>query len=198
MAPRMAKCPVCSEWCDVDRQMFLLDAETKWFRRQVGGLVNGLALLPGDALPEQMRQLAIQGHANWFWACDRCIDQGKAIAADVDVQNLSMGTPFAAYVDRPFQCADCGQPSTFSADEQRYWYETRQFLIWSHARQCTACRRIRRRTRVVRRVLEKRLASTDASTPDGLERIAELYRQLGNLPKSNEYAARARNQRKRR
>src|SRR4051812_43244228 len=115
--PTTARCPACGELRDPEVQSGLRRAEKLWVARESAWRA------PGDwsAFPV-MRELAREHHPRWFWACDDCLASGRALAADVEKQNLSMGTPFAAYVDRPFRCEDCGADTLFSASEQRHWY----------------------------------------------------------------------------
>lgn len=151
---------------------------------------------PFAPLADGMRQLAIAGNDRWFWACDGCLAERIAIPADVTVQHLGMGTPFAAYVDRPFRCEDCGKQTVFGAREQRHWFETLRFLIWVHPKQCVACRRERRRKAATNQALAAALHGLDATDPVQLEAVARLYDELGVPTKATEMRARARNRRR--
>jgi len=46
--------------------------------------------------------------------------------------------------DQPFTCADCKQQFTWTADEQRFWYEQLRGPIYSEATRCQACRKKRK------------------------------------------------------
>src|SRR5262245_35663906 len=106
---RLATCPACAKERDVDAQRGLLAAEAAWARRVER---SGSPMTPPEGC---MRTLALQHNPRWFWACDLCLRSKAALAADVDREHLGLGTPFAAYVSRPFTCGDCGRPSSFSA-----------------------------------------------------------------------------------
>lgn len=54
--------------------------------------------------------------------------------------------PCYFYVDREFNCRDCGAAFGFSAEEQRFWYEELQFHLNSVPVCCLPCRRTRRTT----------------------------------------------------
>lgn len=141
------------------------------------------------------RILACEGHSNWFWACDDCLQSGRAIAADATKVNVSMGMPFAAYVDRPFRCEDCHADSMFSAAEQKHWFETLRFLIWVYPKQCAACRTKRRAKSRANDALAEALQNLDTSDPTQLEAVAKLYEEIGSAGKAREFRARAKNRR---
>ena len=188
-ADRKATCPACGKRRDVDGQKLLRAVEIVWFDREA-------ALHPPTSpfhpLADGMRRLALEGHADWFWACDLCI-RAKRARADVAKQNLGLGTPYAAYVDRPFRCEDCGAPSVFSAAEQRHWFETLGFLIWVYPKQCAPCRAERRRKKRANRALAEALAGLDTDDPSQLEAVARLYDEIGAAEKATTFRARAKN-----
>jgi hypothetical protein len=50
------------------------------------------------------------------------------------------------YLDRPFICRDCGAAETWTAKQQKWWYEVAKGHIDAFAVRCRACRqRIRQR-----------------------------------------------------
>jgi hypothetical protein len=57
----------------------------------------------------------------------------------------SYGTPDFAkrefYVDRPFQCKDCGIAQIWTATQQKWWYESAKGDVWTVAIRCRPCRR---------------------------------------------------------
>ena len=50
------------------------------------------------------------------------------------------------YVDKPFICQDCGVPQTWTAVQQKWWYEVAKGSVWTTATRCRPCR-LRERTR---------------------------------------------------
>ena len=189
----LAVCPACGKRRDIEAQVALRRAEKRWFRREALRYLPDSAFYP---LTDGMRRLARHATGKWFWACDACIDSGRALAANVTRQHLGLGTPFAAYVDRPFQCTDCGKPSVFSAAEQKHWFEKLQFLIWVYPKQCAACRAVRRGRKRSQKSLAKALHGLDPSDPEQLESVSRLYTELGLANKAREYRARASNRRR--
>jgi hypothetical protein len=196
MSPRrLASCPCCNKKRDVDEQQGLRAVEAVWFKWDAARCNNN-PCHPFYPLLDGMRQLAVEHHeGSWFWACDACLKEKRAIAADVTKVTIGMGTPFAAYVDRPFRCEDCGAESVFSAKEQRYWFETIKFLIGVYPKQCAPCRAKRRRRKGASRALADALRRLDPKDPEQLDAIAELYEQIGSPGKAGEFRARARNRR---
>jgi hypothetical protein len=186
---RTARCPGCKTERDVDAQQGLRAAELAIHTREKAWLTTEP---PADAI----RALAMENNDRWFWACDECLTSGRAIAADVTKVNVSMGAPFAAYVDRPFRCEDCHADVVFSASEQKHWYETLGFLIWVYPKQCIACRKKRHSKRRANQALAGALANLDTSDPTQLDAIAKLYDEIGSAKKAAEFRGRAKNKRR--
>ena len=63
----------------------------------------------------------------------------------------SYGTPSFVvtgfYVDMPFQCKSCGIPQLWTANQQKWWYESAKGDVWTIAVLCRPCR-LRERARV--------------------------------------------------
>jgi hypothetical protein len=177
----------------VETQAALRRTEDVWFEREASRYARGSPFHP---LRDGMRRLACSGEARWFWACDECIRSGRALAAEVTKQYLGVGTPFAAYVDRPFRCEDCGKGSVFTAREQQHWFETLGFLIWVYPKQCLPCRQARRARARASQSLAEALHGLDPKDPGQLEAVARLYDEMGLAKKATEYRARAKNRRR--
>jgi len=190
---RAARCPACGKRRDVDKQRALRKVEDAWRARQASRLAPDSPFYPREG---HMRQLALSDDSRWFWACDACVRSGRAVVADPMKQTLGLGSPFAAYVDRPFRCEDCGTNSVFSAREQQHWFENLRFLIWVYPKQCLPCRAARRHRVRTNEALAKALHGLDPSDPAQLESVAHLYEELGRSHKADEYQARAKNRRR--
>jgi hypothetical protein len=52
-------------------------------------------------------------------------------------------TPFEAgyYIDREFQCVDCGKQEVWTGKQQKWWFEVAKGSVYSTARRCRPCRR---------------------------------------------------------
>jgi len=64
---------------------------------------------------------------------------GTAIEADVNRQYYTT-VPVRYYLDSVWDCVDCGRPFIFFAEEQKYWYETLRFYVWTGCKRCIDCR----------------------------------------------------------
>ncbi|HVJ82481.1 MAG TPA: zinc-ribbon domain containing protein, partial [Planctomycetia bacterium] len=65
---------------------------------------------------------------------------GTAVAADPALQSWSpVSIPF--YFDMECVCRDCGRKFLFFAEEQKHWYETLGFSLWSLCERCVPCRK---------------------------------------------------------
>src|SRR5574341_1550125 len=73
----------------------------------------------------------------------RWMDYSTAVRADISKQNYSV-CPRHWYVDATFACRDCDKEFTFTASEQRFWYEERRFWIDSLPTRCPPCRKEQR------------------------------------------------------
>ena len=68
---------------------------------------------------------------------------GTAVCAEISKQNYTV-CPRYWYFDVSIMCRDCGDEFVFSADEQRFWYEEREFYVDSLPVRCFECRKSRR------------------------------------------------------
>lgn len=55
------------------------------------------------------------------------------------------------YLDRPFTCKDCGKRETWTASQQKWWYETAKGDVWKVAIRCRPCRRRERERKAAAR-----------------------------------------------
>lgn len=63
------------------------------------------------------------------------------------------------YVDKPFECVDCGKAEVWKASQQKWWYEVAKGNVFTTARRCRTCRRREReRKAAVRRAQEEATA----------------------------------------
>lgn len=103
------------------------------------------------------------------------------------------------YVDEEKICVQCGQHFTFTAHEQKFWYETLRFNFRSTAIRCQQCRQQRRNGRALQHQLSAaiRLADEQPDDPVALVTLArataEYYAffQSGNLERGIAAAHRA-------
>ena len=70
-----------------------------------------------------------------------------AVAADLSKQvpNNSYDPPPLWYVDKDFVCIECGERETWTAAQQKWYYEEVKGTLYAIARRCHSCRiKIRR------------------------------------------------------
>ncbi|MFT5291205.1 MAG: hypothetical protein ACI8QS_002666 [Planctomycetota bacterium] len=114
------------------------------------------------------------------------IDFESAIRGDPDKQNYTV-CPRHWYMDAEFECADCGYAFTWSAQEQRTWFEEYDFWIGSCPKHCIDCRGKKRRLNSLRQeydrlVGEARSGCAVEMKSQVLRIIDELDAGLGKLP----------------
>jgi Probable zinc-ribbon domain len=126
------------------------------------------------------------------WACDDCLNAGRALEAKPWLQVRGYGLPVFAYLDQTRSCGDCQSEFLFSASEQAYWYETLQFVMHSVPKQCPDCRKTRRKAKGVHLELGRIQAQFSGSVTE-LIQLADLYLELGNTQKALEHLRRAKN-----
>jgi tetratricopeptide (TPR) repeat protein len=74
-----------------------------------------------------------------------------AVAGDVSQQVFyEWHVPKYFYVDEARRCVQCDEQFTFSAKEQKYWYEVRKFNFRSTPIRCSKCRRLKRSEHALR------------------------------------------------
>lgn len=114
------------------------------------------------------------------------MDHQTAIRANVEVQKYCVA-PRHWYVDADFQCGTCNQEFTWSAREQKLWFE--DYAMWVDAQpwQCKSCIADARHLADLQVEYDSKVASArDGGTLEGKNRIiqivSELTKSLSNLP----------------
>jgi hypothetical protein len=68
------------------------------------------------------------------------------------------------YLDQPFVCIDCAKQETWTATQQKWWFEVAKGGVWTTARRCRPCRRRER----------ERVAEHKRVSEEGKQRKAKL------------------------
>ena len=126
------------------------------------------------------------------WACDDCLELGRALEAKPWLQLYGYGFPNFAYIDQAQTCEDCQTDFVFFASEQAFWYESLQFTPYSVPKQCPDCRKMRRKAKGIHAELG-RIQAQFSGTVTELIQLANLYLELGNAEKALEHLRRAKN-----
>jgi hypothetical protein len=132
----------------------------------------------GNTDPKKM-----PGH---FFSNALSVDFETAIRSNIEKQNCSV-CPRYWYIDADFECEGCGKAFTWSAAEQKAWFEDFFFWVDSSPRHCRKCRAEHRHLAALRKEYDATVAAArDHGTPAQKRRIvgivAELQKALGHLP----------------
>ncbi len=125
----------------------------------------------GDSNPRRM-----PGH---LFSGARHLNYSTAIRADISQQNFSV-CPRHWYIDAEFHCSRCGQSFVFTADEQKFWYETLKFWIGSIPKECDECRKELRKLKALQQEYDRDIASTMArnTSVDQKERLVAIIEAI--------------------
>lgn len=98
---------------------------------------------------------------------------GGALLATPSAQVYGYGGPRLLYLDQRRQCRDCRAAFTFSAAEQKHWYEVRKLWNEVEAHRCAPCRREFREERAGQaRLMAAHRALKAAETPEAQLELA--------------------------
>jgi len=136
---KIATCPVCGK--------------TISLKKQGKNFLNVAHVVPHFLSYEDLLESVTQGtfhdsHSSRnkiHWACDNCLEEGKAILADPKAQTYNDCAPYYAYFDLYFDCRTCKKNFLFSSAEQKFWYESLKFWIQSQPKDCLNCRQEKRK-----------------------------------------------------
>lgn len=114
------------------------------------------------------------------------IDYKTAIRSNFEKQNYSI-CPRHWYIGADFKCKGCGKAFTWSAMEQKAWFEDFFFWVDSRPRHCRKCRAEHRHLVALRKEYDATVAAArDHGTLEQKRRVveivSELERALGRLP----------------
>lgn len=128
-APTAATCPCCGREVVLVKQDSLKTRDNK-----VWPSVASLA-----ARGKYLSSHSNQERLVLYWACNQCLRQGRAIRADAEKQKWCDCEPYFAYFNEERTCVACGARFVFTKEEQKHWYETLQFWVWSRPIRCEQC-----------------------------------------------------------
>lgn len=126
------------------------------------------------------------------WACLNCEHAKRAIFPDYSKQNYGYGGPILFYITKEMHCETCKKEFTFTAEDQKFWYEDLYFNYSSYPKNCLSCRKETRQKKMLHKQLAK-LLHEKPETAGQMLAIASIYGQLGIEEKAQLYSARAKN-----
>lgn len=114
------------------------------------------------------------------------LDYKTAIRGNPEKQNYSV-CPRHWYIDADFNCARCRKEFTWTAREQKAWFEEYRFWIDSHPRLCKSCMADRKHLESLRVEYDSIVAAARLGGDfDQKRRVIEVVRDLeaafGRLP----------------
>lgn len=127
-----------------------------------------------------------KGMASYFFGDAKHIHYPSTVRADISKQDYCV-VPRYWYIDCDFECPKCGLEFTWTAREQRVWFEKYRFWIEASPRFCKACRAAEKRLLELRK--EYDLIVAEARRREGAEErvrviqiVHELQAALSQLP----------------
>lgn len=126
-------------------------------------------------------------HGSFQWACDACLDSGKALIGNPEAQLYCDFDPYLAYIDIDKTCEKCHEMYVFKKEEQKYWYETLRFWIQSKPKHCPKCRQEVREEKQLNKELSILLKEKERLTIQDMERLSEIYEEINKPDKSKYY-----------
>jgi hypothetical protein len=134
-----------------------------------------------------LRILAAAHNLYADWACDNCFKEKLAIEGNPLIQNYGIGLPFLAYYDKEKKCNTCGEHFIFRKEEQQFWYEELQFIIWSEPKNCSKCRKEKRAPYEINTEISNLVRDINTNNLGQLEKVIELYLQINKVEKAKYY-----------
>jgi predicted RNA-binding Zn-ribbon protein involved in translation (DUF1610 family) len=118
--------------------------------------------------------------------CAFAVHHETAVRANIEKQNYGV-CPRHWYIDAEFKCPRCGKEFTWTAGEQKTWFEEYLLSVDAQPRHCWDCRAELRRLVALRKEYDATVAAArDHGTPDQKNRIIEIVSELrqvyGELP----------------
>ena len=106
------------------------------------------------------------------------MDHSNAVRANPEKQNYSV-CPRHWYVNADFRCERCGHEFTWTAQEQRRWFEDFHFWIDPSPRHCNKCRAALRQLDSLRREYDADVDTARAhNTIESKKRIVAIVDEL--------------------
>ncbi len=171
------RCPCCGEMCPPSQQ--------RMFLKQLAADVPArtYVTLSGTAL----------GNAYWIdakkglvdWACDDCLQAGRALKGQPVKQLFCDFSPHFAYADKTGICRDCKAGFTFAKAEQQYWYERLRFWVQATKVRCDVCQQLKKQHDHVSRLV----AANDYSNLNAVRDIVAYYLVRADYQKARDFLA---------
>ncbi len=161
-------CPCCGETVGPDEVRHTLDREVQ--------------ILGGWARP-RMENLAGD---YYHWACDACLDSGRALEANHDNFDGVYGI-YLAFYDIEKTCKSCHQKYIFTKEEQRHWFEELKFCHRAKSVRCIPCRKEIRHQNHLNKRLTEMVPRKKTLSPEEIKEVIDIYVELDKPEKTPYY-----------
>lgn len=126
-------------------------------------------------------------NSNFSWACDSCLQEGKATLANPALQETPW-TPHLAYFDSNLNCYKCQKEFVFSKEEKKIWYESYKLPLNAEPNNCLDCRRAIRLQKNQNKELSDILQKKENQlTTEELAIVIRIYEDWGKTEKVKFY-----------
>ena len=166
-------CPCCKTTRGEQARQYLLDIEQKCDRHQLK--------VWGESQGWSIRAAMVK---SLQWACPTCLKRSIALQGKPWLQTWCDYNPYFAFFDVELNCKDCHSKFIFSASEQQFWYKKLKFWVQSRPRQCSKCRKVKRRIKQANAELQQLLPNYDFTNSIDLAKLAKLYFELNSHKKA--------------
>jgi len=146
-------------------------------------LKREIEIIGGSAKPE-MKHLAA---GYYHWACDACLNSGKAVMANHENFSGIYGI-YLAFYDIEKTCKSCKKKYIFTKEEQVQWFEKLQFCHRAKSVRCKPCLKKIRYQKSLQKKLSALLAIKKDYTAEQLKEIITIYLEMGKPEKTNRYS----------
>lgn len=125
--------------------------------------------------------------SNFEWACDRCLENKKAILATPELQE-SPWSAHLAYCDTQLYCSSCKKEFLFRKEEKKVWYESYKLPINAQPSNCLDCRRNSQNLHAQNKTLSEILKKPEIEmTNDELYQVIGIYTLWNKVEKAKYY-----------
>ncbi|QHL86837.1 hypothetical protein GU926_05045 [Nibribacter ruber] len=126
-------------------------------------------------------------HGQYQFACDSCLESGRAIIGTPQRQLYCDFDPYLAFFDLNKTCENCAKDYVFTKEEQQSWYEKLRFWVQSKPKYCADCRRKKRQRKRMNKELSDILSKKENLGIEDMERLSEIYKEINRPDKSQYY-----------
>ena len=175
--------------------------KVKTLKRQVSSFLQQIKYLHyyyAEDLPEDSYYFAdakAQKKDSWLrimWACNGCLNSGKAIASKTYMFIQQAYTPpVFAFFDLPRRCKKCTSSFIFRKEEWRYWVDELGFYYRTEKKFCDSCQPIQLNNKQLNKLIQiHRSMAFDKDYVKQAIRISNKYLKMGYPDRAKGYLKR--------